>query len=102
MMPLMLAPGTGSIRSVQSMPMLAHGSHMGLQPAHTWDGEPCPVHHSHGHGMMPPHPMMPMAALYGMPGHPYGPAMSMPGKNLFHDLLTYLNPLQVATRCPSR
>ena len=31
---------------------------------------------------MPPHPMMPMAALYGMPGHPYGPAMSMPGKNL--------------------
>jgi len=81
MMPLMLAPGTGSIRSVQSMPMLAHGSHMGLQPAHTWDGEPCPVHHSHGHGMMPPHhPMMPMAALYGMPGgHPYGPAMSMPG-----------------------
>merc|ERR1712080_448141 len=29
--------------------------------------------------MMPPHPMMPMAALYGMPGHPYGPAMSMPG-----------------------
>ena len=28
---------------------------------------------------MPPHPMMPMAALYGMPGHPYGPAMSMPG-----------------------
>jgi len=77
MMPLMLAPGTGSIRSVQSMPMLAHGSHMGIQPAHTWDGEPCPVHHSHG--MMPPHPMMPMAALYGMPGHPYGPAMSMPG-----------------------
>ena len=47
---------------------------------------------------MPPHPMMPMAALYGMPGHPYGPAMSMPGKrlsmfsgkNLFHDLLTNL------------
>ena len=30
--------------------------------------------------MPPPHPMMPMAALYGMPGHPYGPAMSMPGK----------------------
>lgn len=79
MMPLMLAPGTGSIRSVQSMPMLAHGSHVGLQPAHTWDGEPCPVHH-HGHGMMPgPHPMMPMAALYGMPSNPYGPAMSMPG-----------------------
>ena len=54
--------------------------------------------------------MMPMAALYGMPGHPYGPAMSMPGKrlfmfcgkNLFHDLLTNLNPLQVATRFPSR
>jgi len=79
MMPLMLAPGTGSIRSVQSMPMLAHGSHVGIQPAHTWDGEPCPVHH-HGHGMMPgPHPMMPMAALYGMPSNPYGPAMSMPG-----------------------
>ena len=32
--------------------------------------------------MPPPHPMMPMAALYGMPGHPYGPAMSMPGKEI--------------------
>ena len=48
----MLMPGTGSIRSVQSVPMLSH---------HTWDGEPCPVHHhQHQHG-----PMVPLAALYG-------------------------------------
>ena len=45
----LLMPGTGSIRSVQSVPMLSH---------HTWDGEPCPVHHNHG-------PMVPLAALYG-------------------------------------
>ena len=44
----LLMPGTGSIRSVQSVPMLNH---------HTWDGEPCPVHHHH--------PMVPLAALYG-------------------------------------
>ena len=46
----LLMPGTGSIRSVQSVPMLSHGHH-------TWDGEPCPVHHQH--------PMVPLAALYG-------------------------------------
>ena len=39
----------GSIRSVQSVPMLS-------PTAHTWDGEPCPVHHQ---------PMVPLAALYG-------------------------------------
>jgi len=55
----LLMPGTGSIRSVQSVPMLSH---------HTWDGEPCPVHHNHG-------PMVPLAALYGMPG--YAPSMSL-------------------------
>ena len=49
----LLMPGTGSIRSVQSVPMLSH---------HTWDGEPCPVHHQHGHGHGP---MVPLAALYG-------------------------------------
>ena len=47
----MMMPGTGSIRSVQSVPMLS-------PPAHTWDGEPCPVHHHH--------PMVPLAALYGL------------------------------------
>eukprot|EP00095_Tigriopus_kingsejongensis_P001229 maker-scaffold160_size295910-snap-gene-1.32 protein:Tk01229 transcript:maker-scaffold160_size295910-snap-gene-1.32-mRNA-1 annotation:"conserved hypothetical protein" len=47
---LMMAPN-GSIRSVQSVPMLA--------AAPTWDGEPCPVHHGH-----PPMPMP--AAFYGM------------------------------------
>jgi len=56
----LLMPGTGSIRSVQSVPMLSHGHH-------TWDGEPCPVHHQH--------PMVPLAALYGMPG--YAPSMSL-------------------------
>ena len=49
----LLMPGTGSIRSVQSVPMLNH---------HTWDGEPCPVHHGHHHGHGP---MVPLAALYG-------------------------------------
>jgi len=48
----MVVPGTGSIRSVQSVPMLS-------PQAHTWDGEPCPVHHQ---------PMVPLAALYGMGG----------------------------------
>lgn len=60
----MMMPGTGSIRSVQSVPMLS-------PPAHTWDGEPCPVHHHH--------PMVPLAALYGMGGGGvgYAPSMSM-------------------------
>jgi len=53
-MPMMPGPGTGSIRSVQSVPMLS-------PPSHTWDGEPCPVHHHHQQ-------MVPLAALYGMGG----------------------------------
>ena len=59
-----MAPN-GSIRSVQSVPMLAAAAaatsgHL----SQTWDGEPCPVHHQH--------PAMPLAALYGMGGmgHP--------------------------------
>jgi len=58
----MMMPGTGSIRSVQSVPMLNPHSH-------TWDGEPCPVHHHH--------PMVPLAALYGMGGGGVGYAPSM-------------------------
>ena len=50
---LVMAPN-GSIRSVQSVPMLAASG------APTWDGEPCPVHH-HGPPQMPP-----LAAIYGM------------------------------------
>ena len=53
----LLMPGTGSIRSVQSVPMLSTGHVPGH---HTWDGEPCPVHHHHHQ-----HPMVPLAALYG-------------------------------------
>ena len=53
----LLMPGTGSIRSVQSVPMLSAAGHM--PGHHTWDGEPCPVHHHHQH------PMVPLAALYG-------------------------------------
>jgi hypothetical protein len=30
--------------------------------SHTWDGEPCPVHHQHAMAM-------PLAALYGMGQH---------------------------------
>jgi hypothetical protein len=62
---LIMAPN-GSIRSVQSVPMLASSS-----AAPTWDGEPCPVHHHH-------HPPMPLAALYGMHGgHHQMQAISM-------------------------
>ena len=53
----LLMPGTGSIRSVQSVPMLSAAGH--VPGHHTWDGEPCPVHHHHQH------PMVPLAALYG-------------------------------------
>merc|ERR1711899_348057 len=44
--------------------MLAHGSHMGIQPAHTWDGEPKSLHasmaslaqsHHQHHGPPMPH-----------------------------------------------
>lgn len=70
---LIMAPN-GSIRSVQSVPMLAAAASAASAP--TWDGEPCPVHH---------HPAMPLAALYGMGGggaggaghHPHHPAISM-------------------------
>ena len=51
----MMISGAGSIRSVQSVPMLA-------PPSHTWDGEPCPVHHQHQHHHQQ---AMPLAALYG-------------------------------------
>ena len=45
--------------------------------------------------------MMPMAALYGMPGHPYGPAMSMPGKQpTNHALLIIFH--QADIQCLSR
>ena len=70
---LLMAPN-GSIRSVQSVPMLATA---GAAPpmSQTWDGEPCPVHHHHQHHQ---HAQpMPLAALYGMGGHgPLG-AISM-------------------------
>lgn len=67
---LVMAPN-GSIRSVQSVPMLASN-------APTWDGEPCPVHHHHNHH----HPQqqqqpMPLAALYGMQPPPMMQAISM-------------------------
>ena len=39
---LIMAPN-GSIRSVQSVPMLAAAAAAATAP--TWDGEPCPVHH---------------------------------------------------------
>ena len=55
---LLMAPN-GSIRSVQSVPMLAAAAAASAAPlSQTWDGEPCPVHHQH--------PAMPLAALYGM------------------------------------
>merc|ERR1711976_1129343 len=64
-----MAPN-GSIRSVHSVPMLAANSVPSMPPmSHTWDGEPCPVHHQ---------PAMPLAALYGLgPQMVQGP--SMPG-----------------------
>jgi len=65
----MMISGAGSIRSVQSVPMLA-------PPSHTWDGEPCPVHHQHQHHHQQ---AMPLAALYGMgvPGIGYSTPMSI-------------------------
>jgi len=58
---LLMAPN-GSIRSVQSVPMLATAA-TAPPMSQTWDGEPCPVHHQHGHHHQQP---MPLAALYGM------------------------------------
>ena len=43
---LIMAPN-GSIRSVQSVPMLAAAA---AATAPTWDGEPCPVHHQGSRG----------------------------------------------------
>ena len=59
---LFMAPN-GSIRSVQSVPMLAAPTPTPGAP--TWDGEPCPVHHA----------AVPLAALYGI-GHQHA-AVSM-------------------------
>lgn len=64
---LLMAPN-GSIRSVQSVPMLATAA-AAPPMSQTWDGEPCPVHHQHAQPM-------PLAALYGMGGGPMG-AISM-------------------------
>ena len=64
---LLMAPN-GSIRSVQSVPMLATAA-AAPPMSQTWDGEPCPVHHQHAQPM-------PLAALYGMGGGPLG-AISM-------------------------
>jgi len=65
---LLMAPN-GSIRSVQSVPMLATAAAAAPPMSQTWDGEPCPVHHQHAQPM-------PLAALYGMGGGPLG-AISM-------------------------
>ena len=44
--PQFLMAPNGSIRSVHSVPMLAANSVPSMPPmSHTWDGEPCPVHH---------------------------------------------------------
>ncbi len=61
---LIMAPN-GSIRSVQSVPMLAAAA---AASAPTWDGEPCPVHHHNPHAHAAA--AMPLAALYGIHGPP--------------------------------
>ena len=69
--PQFLMAPNGSIRSVHSVPMLAAASAASIPPmSHTWDGEPCPVHHQ---------PAMPLAALYGLGPHMMtGPASVPP------------------------
>jgi hypothetical protein len=69
--PQFLMAPNGSIRSVHSVPMLAAASTASIPPlSHTWDGEPCPVHHQ---------PAMPLAALYGLGPHMMtGPASVPP------------------------
>ena len=69
--PQFLMAPNGSIRSVHSVPMLAANSVPSMPPmSHTWDGEPCPVHHQ---------PAMPLAALYGLgPQMVQGPASVPP------------------------
>ena len=60
-----------SIRSVQSVPMLAAAASAASIPpmSHTWDGEPCPVHHQHA---------VPLAALYGLGPQMMGGPASVP------------------------
>ena len=75
--PQFLMAPNGSIRSVHSVPMLAANSNMvpSMPPmSHTWDGEPCPVHHQAMHQSA-----MPLAALYGLgPQMVQGPASVPP------------------------
>ena len=58
-------------RSVQSVPMLAAAASAASIPpmSHTWDGEPCPVHHQHA---------VPLAALYGLGPQMMGGPASVP------------------------
>jgi len=68
--PQFLMAPNGSIRSVHSVPMLAAASAASIPPmSHTWDGEPCPVHHQ---------PAMPLAALYGLGPHMMNGPASVP------------------------
>lgn len=71
--PQFLMAPNGSIRSVHSVPMLASAAAAAasIPPmSHTWDGEPCPVHHQQG---------IPLAALYGLgPQMMTGPASVPP------------------------
>ena len=74
--PQFLMAPNGSIRSVHSVPMLASAAAAGMAPSippmsHTWDGEPCPVHHQH-------QPAMPLAALYGLGPQMMGGPASVP------------------------
>lgn len=69
--PQFLMAPNGSIRSVQSVPMLAAAASAASIPpmSHTWDGEPCPVHHQHA---------VPLAALYGLGPQMMGGPASVP------------------------
>ena len=74
--PQFLMAPNGSIRSVHSVPMLASAASAAasIPPmSHTWDGEPCPVHHQYNQ------PAIPLAALYGLgPQMMTGPASVPP------------------------
>ena len=71
--PQFLMAPNGSIRSVHSVPMLASAAAAAaasIPPmSHTWDGEPCPVHHQ---------PAVPLAALYGLGPQMMGGPSSVP------------------------
>ena len=71
--PQFLMAPNGSIRSVHSVPMLASAAAAAaasIPPmSHTWDGEPCPVHHQ---------PAVPLAALYGLGPQMMGGPASVP------------------------